>query len=83
MKSMLFKPAEVNINVGDTVSFVNDDDVPHTVTAENKSFDSGNIAAHATWTHTFTKKGTYSYVCVYRLPEMKGRLIVSAANTPL
>ncbi len=80
MKNMLFVPAQATINRGDTVTFVNDDDVPHTVTAEDKSFDSGNIAAHATWKHTFTKDGTQSYVCVYHLPNMKGRLTVTATT---
>lgn len=80
MKNMLFVPSEASIARGETVTFVNDDDVPHTVTAEDKSFDSGNIAAHATWKHTFTKDGTQSYVCVYHLPNMKGRLTVTATT---
>ena len=60
-----FSPGELTINVGDTVTWTNDDDSPHTVTAEDGQFDSGNMGEGATWSYTFTEVGTYDYRCDY------------------
>ena len=60
-----FSPEELTINVGDTVTWTNDDDSPHTVTADDGQFDSGNMGEGATWSFTFTEAGTYDYKCNY------------------
>ena len=60
-----FSPEELTINVGDTVTWTNDDDSPHTVTADDGQFDSGNMGEGATWSYTFTEVGTYDYRCDY------------------
>ena len=60
-----FSPGELTINVGDTVTWTNDDDSPHTVTADDGQFDSGNMGEGATWSFTFTEAGTYDYKCNY------------------
>lgn len=65
MSGAAFAPADVTITAGQSVDFVNDDGMPHTVTAEDKSFDSGELAAGKTWSHTFDKAGTYKYLCSY------------------
>jgi plastocyanin len=70
-----FKPASATVSVGDTVEFVNDDAFPHTVTASNGAFDSGNLDEHKSWTYTFKKAGTYALMCTYH-PNMKGLLTV-------
>lgn len=70
-----FKPASATVKVGDTVEFVNDDAYPHTVTAADGSFDSGNLDEHASWTYTFAKAGSYTLTCTYH-PNMKGMLTV-------
>ena len=75
VKNFAFAPASVTINAGQTVRFVQDDDVAHTVTAADKSFDSGNLDKGQSWTHTFAKAGTYAYVCAYHA-MMKGTVIV-------
>ena len=61
---------------GSTVRFVEDDDTPHTVTATDQSFDSGNLNQKDSWRHTFTTEGTYTYFCAYH-PYMKGNVIVA------
>lgn len=81
MKDLRFSPDRQSVNAGDTVTFVNDDEYAHTVTAADKSFDSGNIAGHASWTHTFSQPGTYAYVCTYHLPNMRGELVVKPLAT--
>ncbi len=70
-------PVTVVIGVNNTVQWVNNDNTPHTVTAKDGSFASGNIGAGGTYTHTFTTPGTYSYYCEYHL-WMIGTLVVKA-----
>ncbi len=65
MKGATFDPADVSVAEGQTVEFVNDDDAPHTVTAGNNAFDSGNLEPGHSWSHTFTKAGTFAYGCTY------------------
>ncbi|MBV8367407.1 MAG: cupredoxin family copper-binding protein [Candidatus Eremiobacteraeota bacterium] len=77
IKNFAFVPDTVTIEPGQTVRWVQDDDTPHTVTASNKSFDSGNLNKKDAWTYAFAKPGTYAYVCAYH-PYMKGKVIVKA-----
>ena len=72
-----FSPSTITVVIGvnNTVQWVNNDTAPHTVTATDHSFDSGNLNPGDTWTYTFTKPGTYSYVCTYH-PWMMGTVIV-------
>jgi plastocyanin len=75
IKNFAFNPSNANILVGQSVKFVEDDDTPHTVTAVDKSFDSGNLDKGSTWTYTFATAGTYAYFCAYH-PYMKGTVTV-------
>ena len=70
-------PVTVVIGVNNTVTWVNNDSSPHTVTANDGSFGSGNVAPTGTYTFTFTKPGTYAYHCLYH-PWMVGTVIVKA-----
>ena len=69
-----FKPATLTVKRGDVVRWHNADPVPHTATAKG-TFDSGSIAAGATWQYTAAKKGRFDYVCAFH-PTMKGTLVV-------
>ena len=64
-KDFAFSPNPVTIEAGDTVLFKNSDTVGHTVAADDKAFDSGDMPTGATFTHTFEKPGTYAYFCAY------------------
>jgi len=75
MEAVGFQPATITVNAGDTVVWVNKDPFPHTATAQDKSFDSGEIAAAKSWKLVAKKKGTFGYICAYH-PTMKGTLIV-------
>jgi plastocyanin len=75
VKNFAYVPDKVTINAGQTVRFVQDDETAHTVTAADKSFDSGNLDRGQSWTHTFAKAGTFPYVCAYHA-MMKGTIIV-------
>jgi plastocyanin len=61
-----FFDAEVTrLPVGTTVEWHNDGRNKHTVTADDGSFDSGNMEPGAEFSHTFDKAGVYRYYCVY------------------
>jgi len=78
--SLGYSPDTITIVIGvnNTVVWVNDDNMPHTVTATNKLFDSGNMNPGDTFSYTFTSPGTYTYGCSYH-PWMKGTVIVEAS----
>lgn len=70
-----FSPAVLTVHPGDRIVWVNKDPFPHTATAANKVFDSGSIAANASWSYTVTKKGEIEYSCTFH-PTMKGKISV-------
>jgi len=74
-----FSPANLTVTVGDTVTWTNTDDSPHTVTATDGAFDAGNLDGGATFSQTFTSAGTFTYVCSYH-DEMAGTITVVAAT---
>ena len=74
-KDFAFAPATITVAVGDKVTFKNSDSVAHTVTADDKSFDSGNMDQNATWSYVFAKAGTYKYTCAYH-SYMHGTVVV-------
>jgi plastocyanin len=75
-----FSPATVTLIIGlnNTITFVNRDTAVHTVTATDKSFDSGDIAAGKSWTNTFSSAGNFSYYCIYHSLWMKGKVVVKS-----
>jgi len=72
---MKFAPASIEVRVGDTVEWKNDDITPHTVTSA--AFDSGSIDPDKSWRRTFTEAGQFSYACTFH-PEMKGSITVKS-----
>jgi plastocyanin len=72
---MQFIPASLEVNAGDTVTWKNEDIVPHTATADTKRFDSGAINGGMSWKYVTRNKGSYSYICLYH-PTMKAMLVV-------
>ncbi len=76
-----FSPQTITVTAGTAVMWTNMDQIAHTVTASDNSFDSGNLNQNQSWTHTFSKPGKYAYVCSYH-PNMTATVIVTAAATP-
>jgi len=72
---MQFTPATLTVSKGERVVWVNKDLFPHTATADDKTFDSKEIAANASWTYVAAKAGEYPYGCTLH-PTMKSKLIV-------
>jgi plastocyanin len=79
IREFKFEPATVTVHQGDTVEWKNDDNVPHTATAngdgQKPAFDSDTIKTGGTWRYVAGTKGTYNYTCTFH-PNMKGELII-------
>jgi plastocyanin len=70
-----FSPKEITVAVGTTVTWVNHDDVPHTVVSPDKKFRSKALDTDDSFSFTFTDAGTYNYFCSVH-PIMTGKIIV-------
>jgi len=70
-----FSPANVSINVGDTVRWSNDDDRDHSIVADNGAFSSPNLKTGRIYDVKFAAAGTYTYHCRLH-PREKGKIVV-------
>jgi plastocyanin len=70
-----FTPNEITVAAGTTITWVNRDDVPHTVVSPDKKFRSKALDTDDQFSFTFTDAGTYSYFCSVH-PMMTGKIIV-------
>jgi amicyanin len=70
-----FIPAEITVAPGTTVTWVNNEAMPHTVVDQNKAFRSKTLIKDASFSFTFTTAGDYDYLCSIH-PNMKGKVIV-------
>jgi len=76
IKGIAFNPKEVHVKVGQQLLWNwEDGGLEHTVTADDKSFDSGRKSA-GSWPHTFDKAGSYAYHCEVHA-RMHGTVVVS------
>ena len=75
LRNTTFVPGRIQVTAGTTVVWRNEDQLIHTVTANDKSFDSGLLQPGKTYRRTFDKPGTYSYYCIPH-PFMKGVVVV-------
>jgi plastocyanin len=71
-----FAPPTITVAAGTTVTWVNRDDVPHTVTADDKRFGSKALDTDDRFSQQFTTPGTFPYFCAVH-PHMTGRVIVT------
>jgi plastocyanin len=69
-----FTPAQLTVKVGDTVTWTNHDDIPHTVVSAGK-YRSKTMDTDGTFTFTFTSAGDYKYFCSLH-PHMTGMIKV-------
>jgi plastocyanin len=72
-----FTPQHVTVKTGTTVTWINDDDVPHTVASSTKFFKSKALDTKDKFSFTFTTPGTYEYFCSLH-PHMTGAIVVEA-----
>ena len=72
---MSFSASSITVTKGTTVTWTNKDNMTHTVTADDNSFDSGNIGNGGTFSFTFNNTGSFAYHCSIH-PAMTGSVTV-------
>jgi len=77
VKDFQFVPQVVVVKAGSTVTWRNDGPSTHTVTADDGSFDSGNLAAGTTFPQTFAQSGLFKYHCSIHT-SMQGTVFVAS-----
>jgi amicyanin len=73
-----FLPQRITVKAGTTVTWINEDDAPHTVASSGKVFKSKALDTADKFSFTFTTPGTYDYFCSLH-PHMTGAVVVEAA----
>jgi plastocyanin len=75
IKNFSYVPQTLTIHPGQTVEWINDDEAPHSATADDTSFDSGDLDQGQSWSFTFVNVGKYAYYCDEHA-FMKGAIVV-------
>jgi amicyanin len=73
-----FNPPTLKVKAGTTVTWTNEDDIPHTVASATKAFKSKALDTGDSYTFTFTTPGNYDYFCSLH-PHMTGTIVVEAS----
>jgi len=82
MRNIQFSPKDITLKAGGTVTFTNDESVPHDVHKESgpggdfSSGDDGGMQQGDTFKLKLDKPGTYKYVCHVHAPGMAGTITV-------
>ncbi|KKS32334.1 MAG: Blue (Type 1) copper domain protein [Candidatus Collierbacteria bacterium GW2011_GWA1_42_60] len=71
-----FVPETMTIKVGETVTWVNQESYLHDVVSDDGTFVSPKMATGQRYSFTFTKEGTYTYICSIH-PFMRATIIVT------
>ena len=74
-----FVPQRITVKAGTTVTWINEDDAPHTIASSSKLFKSKALDTGDKFSFTFTAPGTYAYFCSVH-PHMTGTVVVEAAS---
>jgi plastocyanin len=77
IQNFAFNPVTITISKGQTVTWTNMDNVPHTVTSTTGVFDSGSISSGQTFSYTFNNAGTFEYSCTIHPSIPHGTVIVT------
>jgi plastocyanin len=75
IENFVFTPTETTIAPGTTVTWVNNDDMPHNVVGKGSAFRSKTLGKGARFSFTFANEGEFDYVCSIH-PNMKAKIIV-------
>jgi plastocyanin len=74
-----FGPQRLTVPVGTTVTWTNQDDIPHTIVSTSQAFRSQALDTNDKFSFTFTTPGSYEYFCSLH-PHMTGTIVVEAAG---
>ena len=83
IRNYAFTPNTITVVIGmnNTVTWTNYDSVIHTVTADDNSWGSGNLASGDNYTYTFQSAGTFGYHCTIHT-YMTAKVVVLAPGSP-
>lgn len=76
IQNFSFNPATINIKVGGSITWTNNDSVPHQIAADDNNFSSNPLSNGETYQYTFTQAGVFNYHCAIH-PSMKGQITVT------
>ena len=76
IRQFAFVPETLEVSIGDTVVWVNEDIVPHTATAADGDWDSNALNRGESWSLAIRAPGTADYSCRFH-PAMRARLIAN------
>jgi len=79
IKEFMYAPKDLTIAAGTKVTWVNDDQIPHTVVETNKVFRSGALDTNDHFSYVFDSPGVFEYFCALH-PQMIGRIVVSGTH---
>lgn len=75
IKEFMFAPVDLNIAIGTKVTWVNDDQIPHTVMETHRAFHSAALDTNDSFSFEFDNPGTFEYFCALH-PQMIGKIVV-------
>jgi len=76
-----FSPPTLTVTAGTAVTWVNEDDIPHTIAAKDRSFRSRALDTDGRFSFTFETPGEYGYFCSLH-PHMVGKIVVKKSSSP-
>ena len=74
-----FAPPSLTVKAGTTVTWRNEDDIPHTVASSTRVFKSKALDTDDSFSFTLTEPGSYEYFCSLH-PHMTGKIVVEPAT---
>jgi len=78
--NMKFNPATLTVAAGTKVTWVNEDESPHTVTDKGRAFRSAALDTKDSFSYTFAAPGEFTYFCTLH-PMMVGKIVVKPAGS--
>ena len=76
IKEFMFGPKDLTVAVGTKVTWVNDDQIPHTVAETHKLFRSAALDTDDSFSWVFDTPGEFEYFCALH-PQMIGKIVVT------
>jgi len=77
--NFVFSPQRVTVKAGATVTWMNHDDIPHTVASKTGAFKSKVMDTEESYSFTFSTPGEYTYFCSLH-PHMTGTIVVEGTT---
>ena len=80
IRGMQYAQKTLTVAPGTTVTWVNKDEMPHTVTDRGRIFRSAALDTGDSFSHTFTKPGEFTYFCTLH-PFMSAKIVVTPTGS--